>query len=166
MTFDFRLLREPDLPRLCDWLNRPHVAERWDGPMSLERVRDKYGPRLGGGTVRPYLAYLDGAPLGFIQSYVAARRGGGWWSDERDAGVVGIDQFLANPDDLGKGLGAAMVMHFVRFLFDDPAVTRVQTDPAPNNARAIRSYEKAGFRRVGEVRTPDGPALLMAIDRA
>ena len=30
-------------------------------------------------------------------------------------------------------------------------VTKVQTDPDPTNARAIRCYEKSGFRRIGEV---------------
>jgi aminoglycoside 6'-N-acetyltransferase-1b len=44
-------------------------------------------------------------------------------------------------------------------------VTRIQTDPSPRNARAIRCYEKAGFRRVGTIVTPDGPAEYMVIDR-
>ena len=34
-------------------------------------------------------------------------------------------------------------------------------DPDPRNARAIRSYVKAGFRRDRLVSTPDGEALLM-----
>ena len=38
---------------------------------------------------------------------------------------------------------------------------RVITDPDPANARAIRAYEKAGFRQRPHVDTPDGPALLM-----
>ena len=58
-----------------------------------------------------------------------------------------------------------MIRAFVRELFTDSAVTRVQTDPSPDNARAIRCYEKAGFRRVGVVATPDGPALLMVQER-
>lgn len=64
-------------------------------------------------------------------------------------------------DQLGRGLGTAMVRAFVEMLFRDPSVTRVQTDPAPGNARAIRCYEKAGFRVTGEVETPDGRAVLM-----
>ena len=58
-----------------------------------------------------------------------------------------------------------MVGAFVRQLFADPAVTLVQTDPAPDNGRAIRCYWKAGFRPVRELLTPDGPALLMVCRR-
>ena len=89
----------------------------------------------------------------------------GWWLDEHDPGVWGIDQFIAEPTLLGRGFGTAMVRAFVARLFENPAVTRVQTDPSPGNARAIRCYEKAGVRAVGEVDTPDGPALLMYCDR-
>ncbi len=35
------------------------------------------------------------------------------------------------------------------------------TDPDPDNPRAIRAYEKAGFEKVHLVDTPDGTALLM-----
>jgi RimJ/RimL family protein N-acetyltransferase len=59
-----------------------------------------------------------------------------------------------------------MVAAFVRRLFEDPGVTKVQTDPDPTNARAIRCYEKAGFVPVGHLATPDGPALLMVIERS
>jgi RimJ/RimL family protein N-acetyltransferase len=58
-----------------------------------------------------------------------------------------------------------MVRDFAGRLFADPAVTRIQTDPHVTNARAIRCYEKAGFRRVGEIATPDGRELLMYLDR-
>lgn len=58
-----------------------------------------------------------------------------------------------------------MVSEFVARLFRDESVTKVQTDPDPRNARAIRAYEKVGFRRVGEVVMPDGPALLMVVRR-
>jgi aminoglycoside 6'-N-acetyltransferase-1b len=87
--------------------------------------------------------------------------GQGWWEDETDPGARGIDQLLADADALNRGVGTAMVKAFVTKLFQDPLVTKVQTDPSPANLRAIRCYEKAGFRRGGLVETPDGTALLM-----
>ncbi len=59
-----------------------------------------------------------------------------------------------------------MVRAFTERLLADPAVTLVQTDPSPDNARAIRCYVQAGFQPVREVMTPDGWALLMHCSRA
>jgi len=142
----FAPLQVADLPMLQDWLRRPHVSEWWGSENQL---------------TCGYIALLRGQPIGFIQSYVVMECGGGWWEQETDPGARGIDQFLANPEQLGLGLGSAMVRAFVERLFLDARVTKVQADPSPDNQRAIRSYLRAGFVPHGEVITPDGPALLM-----
>ncbi len=79
--------------------------------------------------------------------------------DRSDA--VGIDQFIGVAERLDKGLGTRMVRDFCAFLLRDLRVQRIQTDPDPQNTRAIATYRKAGFVDVGLVTTPDGPALLM-----
>src|SRR5262249_30331488 len=140
------------LPMLHEWLSRDHVAAIWTPTPSEDDLREEYLAHPDDPAFpRAYIAHLDGEPIGFIHSYVAAFAGDGWWPDERDPGVLGIDQFLADQSRLNQGIGSAMVRAFVDRLFDDATTTRVQTDPSPTNARAIRSYEKAGFRRVGEV---------------
>jgi RimJ/RimL family protein N-acetyltransferase len=167
VNVSFRRLAIADLSMLHEWLRRPHVTEWWSPPPSLDDLREEYGPlTLTGARDRGYIALADGIEIGYIQSYVVKDGGSGWWPDEQDPGARGIDQFLASADRLGQGLGTAMVRAFLVHLFADPAVSRVQTDPAPDNLRAIRCYERAGFRRVREVETPDGRALLMTCHRA
>lgn len=163
----FRPLAQQDLPLLHEWLCRPHVRQWWGDPGDAQAVADDYLPLSDPASPdRAYLALQDGRPIGYIQSYtVMGNASEGWWPDETDPGARGIDQFLADGDRLGQGLGTAMVRAFVAVLFADPAVTRVQADPAPVNARAIACYRRAGFADVGEVSTPDGPAWLMAIAR-
>jgi AacA4 family aminoglycoside N(6')-acetyltransferase len=165
----FRPMRDEDLPMLQEWIGRPHVREWWAGEeadLPPEDFRALYLPRvMAEERVTPYIALLDGRPIGYSQSYVAMGSGGGWWDDVTDPGVRGIDQFLCEGSDLGKGLGTRMVRALVAQLFTDPAVTRIQTDPDPANARAIRCYEKAGFRAVKTIVTPDGEALYMVRDR-
>jgi RimJ/RimL family protein N-acetyltransferase len=165
----FRPLLEVDLPLLHEWIHRPHVAQWWGGdgpPASFADTRKKYSPRLQEhSTVKPYIALLSDEPIGFTQSYVAVECGDGWWKDETDPGVYGTDQFLCDENKLGRGIGTRMVSAFVRRLFENPSVTRVQTDPDPINTRAIRCYEKVGFRRLGNIVTPNGQALLMVIER-
>ncbi|MGM9485259.1 GNAT family N-acetyltransferase [Roseateles sp. NT4] len=158
MPIAFTTLTEADLPLLHEWLTRPHIAEWWGPADSVDELREDF---LSGGTTRAFIARSDGEAIGFVQCYVVLGSGEGWWEDETDPGARGIDQFLAHEAQLNQGLGRAMVQAFVDQLFDDPAVTVVQTDPSPNNPRAIRCYAAAGFQAVGEVVTPDGAALLM-----
>jgi AacA4 family aminoglycoside N(6')-acetyltransferase len=164
-----RLMTERDLPMLHDWLNRPHIVEWWCGNEerpTLDEVLTNYRPRvMAEEAVTPYIAMLGDEPIGYAQSYVVLGSGDGWWEDETDPGVRGIDQLLANPMHLSKGLGTRLVSALVEMLFADPAVTQVQTDPAPNNYRAIRCYEKAGFVQQRVISTPDGLAVYMVRTR-
>jgi len=72
---------------------------------------------------------------------------------------AGIDVFLAGRVH-GQGLGADAVRTLARHLFTDRGHHRIAIDPAADNVRAIRSYERVGFRRVGLLREyergPDG----------
>jgi aminoglycoside 6'-N-acetyltransferase len=65
---------------------------------------------------------------------------------------------------IGRGHGSALISYFVEDLLQKGSPC-VVTDPDPENARAIRAYEKAGFEKRGLVETPDGRALLMVRDR-
>ena len=156
-----------DLPLLHAWLNRPHIAEWWGGEHpTLDEVQAKYLPRvLAGDNVTPYIGMLGSKPFAYAQSYVALGSGDGWWQDETDPGVRGIDQSIGEAELLGQGLGTILVRALGDMLLADPGVTRLQTDPDPRNLRAIRCYEKAGFRRVREIVTPDGAAVYMVRER-
>lgn len=162
MTLRFVALRAEHLPLLHTWLTRPHAAQWWQPTPTVEDLYADYIAVQGTpDATRAYLVCEDDEPIGFIQCYVVMGSGGGWWEDETDPGARGIDQFLADEQRLNQGLGRRMIRAFVEQLFLDPAVTVVQTDPAPHNGRAIRCYQAAGFVAEGEVLTPDGPALLM-----
>lgn len=108
-----------------------------------DAAREKYLPQIAGrDAARPYLAYCNGKPVGYIQYYLAAE-------GER----------------LGQGLGTAMASAFVAFLLQDPAMTEIRVNPRPDNLRAIRCYAKAGFRECKRITIPDGPALMMILER-
>jgi RimJ/RimL family protein N-acetyltransferase len=149
-----------DVPQLHDWLNRPHVAERWDNATTLPEVEKRYQTHLNSACVFPFIVELDGKPIGFIQSYNAELVGDGWWPGE-PPGTWGVDQYLGEEGLLGKGIGSQFIRAFTDDLLKKSQVKRIITDPAPDNKRAIRAYEKAGFIGIGIVETPDGPAFLM-----
>lgn len=171
----FRTLTEADLPMLAEWHARPHVAEWWQPVPSLAALQEEHRPFLVPEGLKPldapqgmviYLALEAGEPVAYVQAYrVMVSQDEGWWVDERDPYALGVDQFIGPADRLGQGLGSRMLRAFLAFLFEDPRVTSVQTDPQPNNPRAIKAYRKAGFLDVGLVHTPDGEALLMRAER-
>jgi aminoglycoside 6'-N-acetyltransferase len=61
---------------------------------------------------------------------------------------------------IGMGLGPDSLRTIAAYLFTERDHHRLTIDPAAANARAVRAYEKAGFRRVGVMRQyqrgPDG----------
>lgn len=164
--FHFDLLTEDNVATFAEWLTRPHVAEYWGEPPSVAELRADYlAPDRDDPETEAYLVSHRERLIGFAQLYTVAGSSGGWWADESDPGARGIDQFLANAEDLNQGLGSSMVRAFLTRILANPDVTSVQTDPDPENPRAIRAYEKAGFVRERIVDTPDGPALLMRCTR-
>lgn len=165
--FEFCPMTESDLPLLTQWLNRPHLQQWWRREkVCLEEVQKKYLPRIiGKDAAIPFLACLDSNPVGYIQYYWTSAGDPDWWPDTPSPTVVGIDQFLADEHNLNRGIGTAMVSQFTEFLFKTLDITEIRTDPNPENRRAIRCYEKAGFKKISQITTPDGPALMMVIKK-
>src|SRR5512144_1306301 len=117
MAFEFKPLARADLPMLHGWLHRPHVRPWWRNPSTIAELEEDYLQPPSDLSTRAYVVMLDDNPIGFIQSYVVMGSGGGWWEAETDPGARGIDQFLANANQLGHGLGHAMIGEFVDHLF-------------------------------------------------
>ena len=106
-----------------------------------------------------FIVATDARPFGYIQCYDPDV-----WPDnglgDHPRGTRGIDQFIGELAMVDRGHGSAFIRVFIDRLLAS-GTPRVITDPDPANARAIRAYEKAGFRRDRLVSTPDGEALLM-----
>ena len=147
-----------DLPLIKRWLAMPHVTEWWgDAGEQYELVRgDLEHPAMD-----QYIVATDGRPFAYLQCYDLTAWNSGFGA--QPLGSRGIDQFIGEPDMVGHGHGSALIRAFIDGRLA-AGMLRAVTDPDPLNARAVRAYEKAGFRRDRMVDTPDGPALLMVRD--
>jgi aminoglycoside 6'-N-acetyltransferase len=142
-----------DLAIVRVWQAAPHVREWWDDE-EITLVREDE-PAMD-----QYIVAIAGQPFAYLQCYLQSaypENGLG----RHPPGTRGIDQFIGEPDMVGRGHGSAFIRAFVDGLLTAGA-KRVIADPDPRNTRAIRAYAKAGFRPEWEVVTPDGRALLMA----
>jgi RimJ/RimL family protein N-acetyltransferase len=154
----FRSVVESDFPLLFEWLQLPHIKEWWDDrDDTLEKVRAHYS-RDPEETKRFILLYSDSeteppSPSGYFQYYIQP--------DE----VIGIDQFLADPAVLNRGIGTETISAFADLIKKLHAPTAIIVDPEPENKRAIRCYEKVGFQYQATIIGKDGkPAYLMRIE--
>ena len=71
-----------------------------------------------------------------------------WEEPDPEYRHAGIDLFLGG-DFQGRGLGGEVVLTLARHLVHDRGHHRLVIDPATENERAIRCYERVGFRRIG-----------------
>jgi aminoglycoside 6'-N-acetyltransferase len=157
--YAFRPVLAADLPMLGAWLDRPHVAEWWDDvDDKLAEIREA----MTDPATQPFIVELDGRPIGYIQCYDPHLEADHPYRDQ-PRGTLGIDQFIGEPELVGIGHGSRLIAAFVEVLFRQGA-PRVIIDPDPRNARAIRAYEKAGFRAFDTRTTIYGDALMMARD--
>jgi aminoglycoside 6'-N-acetyltransferase len=156
MRYGFRPMTSEDFPMARRWLETPEVRRWWgdpDGEVSLMEA-DLDDPRI-----RMWIVSHENRPFAYIQDYDPH----GWamhhFSD-LPPGSRGIDQFIGEPDMIGRGHGSAFIRAHVDRLIARGAPA-VGTDPDPDNARAIRAYDKAGFVRGGVRHTEWGVSLLM-----
>jgi aminoglycoside 6'-N-acetyltransferase len=151
----FRPMTAADLPMIRRWLALPHVREWWGDPAEQYEL---VSGDLNEPAMDQFIVSTGGSDFGYIQCYDLTAWNSGF--GEQPAGTRGIDLFIGEPVMIERGHGSGLIRAFVDNKLAQ-GVPRMLTDPDPDNPRAIRAYEKAGFEKVDLVDTPDGTALLM-----
>jgi len=133
-----RPIRDGDRAGLRRILAEPEVA-RWFGIGGPDASVDELYEHEPGSS---FVIEVGGATVGWIG-----------YAEELDPDYrhAGIDLFLA-PSHHGRGLGPEALRVVIVHLLNDLGHHRLTIDPAAANERAIRAYEKVGFRRVGVMR--------------
>ena len=132
-----RPVRAGDEAKLRQIFTDPEVARWWGDPS--KSVADAMEVLAGESR---FIIENDGNAIGFIQS-----------SEETDPMYThaSIDISLRSPWQ-GKGLGPDAIRALARFLIHQRGHHRLTIDPAAHNTRAIKAYERVGFKPVGLMR--------------
>ncbi len=134
-----RPVTRDDIPELARIRRTPEVHARWRGGDDMVAAVEE---DLAEPDSVPSVIELDGCVVGWIQ----------WAAEEEpDYRHASIDVYV-DPAVHGRGVGTDAVRTLARHLFDDHGHHRIEIDPAADNAAAIRSYTKVGFRPVGITR--------------
>lgn len=150
-----------DLALLRRWDEAPHVVasdpnDDWAWETELQR-RPDWREQL--------IAEAGGRPIGFVQIIDPAREDGHYWGDV-PAGLRAIDIWIGEADALGRGLGGEMMRQAIERCFAAPDVDAILIDPLASNARALRFYERFGFRFVERRRFGADDCCVLRLGRA
>jgi aminoglycoside 6'-N-acetyltransferase len=129
----YRAATAADADLLVAWHADPEVARYWDGETF---TRQQMLDRIERETVDAWIVEEDGAPVGYLQS----------WLEEHGPKRGGLDGFLI-PSARGRGVMPAAARALARALRAD-GWEYVTVDPYTWNERAIRAWRNAGFVEV------------------
>lgn len=155
MKIDFKPLLISDFPLLLKWQEAPHVKKWWDRNITCtaELVKEKYssytqGYKLEKGERKPisaFIIYLKDEPIGYIQIYNAYDFPRSKPLDHLPRSLGAIDFYIGEEEHLAQGIGATILK-----TFDYQGFDYILVDPDIDNIAAIKTYEKAGFKKIEE----------------
>jgi aminoglycoside 6'-N-acetyltransferase len=141
-----RPIEAGDVDRLTEILNEPDV-ERWWGRWDEDRVRKEL---IAEPEAVIFMIETGDEAIGLIQYYE---------EDDPYFRHAGVDLAVASAWQ-NQGYGTEALRVVVRYLLEERGHHRLVIDPAVANERAVRAYERVGFRPVGVMRQyslgPDG----------
>ncbi|HXH88469.1 MAG TPA: GNAT family N-acetyltransferase [Gaiellaceae bacterium] len=130
-----RSLAEEHVPALATLGRDPEVL-RWWAELDEPYIRAKVTDGL------TFVILSEGEVVGMVQFYEEL---------DHEYRHAGMDLFLGTPFQ-DRGLGTDVVRTMARYLIEQRGHHRLIIDPSADNERAIRCYEKIGFKPVGVMR--------------
>lgn len=154
--YTFQPITPSDLPQLEVWLQQPEVVTWWRDPAEQAGLlrADINEPRM-----QMELVLFDEQPFAYVQNYEVHA----WPQPHLDHLPIGsraIDTFIGEPTMIGRGHGSAYLRIMALRLRAEGA-PMIAIDPTEENRRAIRAYQKAGFRIDSTFASTEGPGILL-----
>lgn len=151
---DFGLIRS--------WLLRPDIQDWW-GPVSATEAEVAIALDTPGALCR--IVEADGEPVGYCHA-IDASVWGESLPEDLEPGTWDLDIFIASEAHRGKGVGQAALALLKDEVFQTTFAIAVCVFASIRNERAVRAYEKAGFRWQRVWNDPaTGPSWFMVARR-
>jgi aminoglycoside 6'-N-acetyltransferase len=131
-----RRYADSDLLPLLAIVNQPEVS-RWWGTWKPRDLAKEIGAATLAWTIE-----IDGEPAGLVAAHEES---------DPDSYGVDLDVFLDSAR-IDRGIGSDALRQALRMLFEGRGHHRAAIYVNPDNKRAIRAYEKLGFKPVGILR--------------
>lgn len=149
-----RSMTDSDYTIMLKWLTDDRVLEFYDGRdsnYSLSSIKAHYSEKWDTIFYRVILEY-KGISIGYGQIYELSDEMYKEYNYPKTSKTVfATDQFIGEPEYWNKGIGTKYIKTILNFPRTKHNADAVILDPHKNNARAIRAYEKAGFKIIAEL---------------
>lgn len=159
-----RAIEREDIPTFVRWLNDQEVRRYLEMYLPISRAEEEewFEHHLRDNSTRVLaIETKEGVQIGNISIDELD-----WKNRSARLGIV-----IGEKEHWGRGYGTDAVISLLEFIFNEMNLHRIYLSVFDFNERAIRCYEKCGFRREGEARESlfrDGEyhtSLLMAVLR-
>lgn len=143
-----RDFKRADLPLMLKWLTDDRVLEFYEGrdvQFNMETLAEHFLEEIPDG-FRMIIEY-NGQVVGYGQAYQLSGEMFEEYDYHNDGRVVFVmDQFIGEPDYWNRGIGSEFLKMMSSYLKTNKGASCILLDPHKSNPRAIRAYEKAGFK--------------------
>ncbi|WP_082270967.1 GNAT family N-acetyltransferase [Leptospira interrogans] len=140
-----RIATLSDLKTLQSWDKKQHVIEATGGDATFDWEYEL--PRIV--SWREFLIFEERErSIGFVQIIDPKEEETTHYWGEEEANLKAIDIWIGEEMDLGCGYGTKMMQEALQRCFKLTKIKSVLIDPLVSNARAIRFYERFGFKPI------------------
>lgn len=151
-----------DWATIRGWLRLPEI-QRWWGTASSTEAEVRLVMETPSAMARIVTAGSE--PIGYAHAIDALHWGSGL-PEAMPPGTWDIDVFIAPTEWRGRGAGRRAVELIAAEVFATTLAPAVSVFTSVRNEKAVRAYEKAGFRWVRIHDDPiDGPSWMMIMER-
>ncbi len=151
-----------DAGLIRSWLITPDIQEWW-GPLSSTEAEVNIALSSGHAICR--LIECDGEAVGYCHA-IDATLWGDQLPDALEPGTWDLDIFVASERHRGQGIGQIALAALKDEVFSTTLAVAVCVFPSIRNERAVRAYEKAGFKWQSIWNDPHaGPSWFMVAAR-
>ncbi len=152
----------PDWDLIRGWLARPDIQDWW-GPLAATEAEVNMALTSTHALCR--IIEADGEPVGYAHA-VDATLWGQSLPQDLEPGTWDLDLFIASEEHRGRGVGQTALALLKDEVFASTLAVAVCVFPSVKNERAVRAYEKAGFRWKRIWNDPlSGPSWFMVAER-
>ena len=168
MKIEFKALTPREKDIIFEWLDKPHVMKFWDNSQAyrddiINFIEGRETKSLYfGGVFSYWVAFINDEPYGFLMTSELNKKShlpNEYYPYLSKTGkTISIDIMIGNEKFLNQGLATPTLEAFCNFIpvEVDIKIDTFLIDPDEQNERAIRVYEKAGFKVVDTFKIDQG----------